>query len=394
MVRFLHTADWQIGKPYANVGDEQKRSRLLQERFAVVQRIAAVAERQAVCFVLVAGDLFDSTTVPIAAVMEVLEAIGAMTVPVLVIPGNHDHGGAGSLWHHEEFRRQQARFAPNLQVLLERVPLELEQAVLLPCPLLRRADNSDPAAWIAALDPASLPAAKPRLVLAHGGTQGFSGRDYDLDDEAPPGANNCIELAQLGEAGVDYVALGDWHGRKEITPWAWYPGTPEPDRFGQGDSTARGQVLVVEVERGKAPRVESVATGRLRWHRLSFHFGDDGDLDRFERLLHDQLEGRVARDLLRLEVSGSLSLAGHERYDRLIEELRHQLLHLRLKGQCDPVPQAAELEALTQRPGDPLIAGVAAQLQRRLDDATASDPTEAALCRAALCQLYQLVSGR
>jgi adenine-specific DNA glycosylase len=42
--------------------------------------------------------------------------------PVLAIPGNHDHGGPGSLWHRAEFERQRQRRAPNLQVLLERRP--------------------------------------------------------------------------------------------------------------------------------------------------------------------------------------------------------------------------------------------------------------------------------
>ncbi len=46
-------------------------------------------------------------------------------------------------------------------------------------------------------------------------------------------------------------------------------------------------------------------TGRIRWHNLQMRFSGDGDLDRFERLLEELLGARVARDLLRLEVSGS-----------------------------------------------------------------------------------------
>jgi hypothetical protein len=95
-------------------------------------------------------------------------------------------------------------------------------------------------------------------------------------------------------------------------------------------------------------------------------------------------------------VSGSLSLAGHRRYDALIDDLRTQLLRLRLKGQCQPAPEAAELQALTERPGDPLIAVVARQLRQRLDQQAAAGAetaaTEAAaITRAALCQLYALV---
>ena len=84
MIRFLHTADWQIGKPYLSVEDDQKRFRLQQERLQVISRIGEIVQRQAASFVLVAGDLFDSPTVPTAAVMEVMEAIGSLEVPVLV----------------------------------------------------------------------------------------------------------------------------------------------------------------------------------------------------------------------------------------------------------------------------------------------------------------------
>ena len=43
MVRFLHSADWQIGKPYARVPDPEKRARLKQVRFEAIARLGAVA---------------------------------------------------------------------------------------------------------------------------------------------------------------------------------------------------------------------------------------------------------------------------------------------------------------------------------------------------------------
>jgi len=393
MVRFLHTADWQIGKPYLSVEDDQKRFRLQQERFQVIGRMQEVVRAQAASFVLVAGDLFDSPTVPNGAVMEVMEAIGRLDVPVLVIPGNHDHGAAGSLWYRSDLRRQQRQWAPNLQVLLERQPLELDQAVLLPCPLLRRSESHDPSDWITALDWAGLSPHKPRIVLAHGGVQGFGGRDYEAQQDGPSAGGNLLDLERLPEAEIDYIALGDWHNLRQVSPRAWYSGTPEPDRFDQGAGNQRGQVLVVEASRGNLPEVHVAPTGRLGWHNLTFHFTRDDDLDRFAVQIETLLEGRVARDLLRLEVSGSLSLAGHRRYDALIGDLKDRLLRLRLKGHCQQAPEADELQALIERPGDPLIAAVAGQLCQRLERQEAPDGEAAAVIRAALCQLYALVEG-
>ena len=59
MTRFIHTADWQIGKPYRQVGGEQKRFKLQQERLNAIGRIRDVARMQGAAFVVVAGDLVD-----------------------------------------------------------------------------------------------------------------------------------------------------------------------------------------------------------------------------------------------------------------------------------------------------------------------------------------------
>ena len=393
-MHLIHTADWQIGKPYGTVADEQKRFRLQQERLAAIGRIRDVVHLQGAQLVLVAGDLFDSPTPAATAVLEVLALIGEMAVPVLVIPGNHDHGAPGTVWHRDDFQRHQRQLAPNLQLLLQREPLLLDQAVLLPCPLLRNQDSRDPSQWLRGLDWASLPTDRPRIVLAHGGVHGFGGRDYEADEEAQSGANNLIDLACLPADQIDYIALGDWHNLKQVSPKAWYSGTPEPDRFDQGEDNQRGQVLLVEVERGGTPQVQPQSTGRLSWHNLRVRFSGDGDLDRFERQLDELTAGRVARDLLRLEVSGSLSLAGHRRYQQLIDDLQNRLLRLRIKGDCEQAPEAAELEQLTARTEDPLIARVAQQLQHRLEQQSDPESEEASRLRTALCELFRLTTTR
>ena len=341
---------------------------------------------------VVAGDLFDSPTPPPTAVLEVLEAIGEMEVPVLVIPGNHDHGALGTVWHREDFQRHQPQMAPNLQLLLEREPVELDQAVLLPCPLLRNQDSTDPTLWLRSLDWSGLDSTKPRVVLAHGGVHGFGGREYGLDDEAQTSSNNLIDLDALPQHEIDFIALGDWHNLKQVSERAWYSGTPEPDRFDQGEGNERGQVLCIDVSRGAAPQVQTIPTGRIRWHNIRFRFNSDEDLDRFERQVEELTAGRVARDLLRAEVSGSLSLAAHRRYDQIVADLDSRLLRLRLKGECQQAPEATELEQLTGRIEDPLIARVAEQLQSRLHKEGDPDSEQAALARTALCELFRFTT--
>ncbi|MEI6360165.1 MAG: DNA repair exonuclease, partial [Synechococcus sp. ELA619] len=125
----------------------------------------------------------------------------------------------------------------------------------------------------------------------------------------------------------------------------------------------------------------------------AMHLATDADLEQLQARIQGCIGGRVNQDLLRLELTGSLSLAAHRRYRALLADLEHQLLDLRLKGGCDHAPQAEELAALTKRPEDPLIARVAQELQARLTSQEGMDGEAAAVSRAALCELFRLATS-
>ena len=146
--RFIHTADWQLGKNFDAVTDADKRARLRSQRFEALKRISVLAKEKDASFVLVAGDLFDSPTTTREVALKALSEIGSIGVPVYAIPGNHDHGGPASLWHQDFFKEQQTRLAPNLRLILSSTPQDAGNAWILPCPLLSRADVSDPTEWI------------------------------------------------------------------------------------------------------------------------------------------------------------------------------------------------------------------------------------------------------
>lgn len=86
-MKLLHTSDWHVGKTIRG------RSRA-EEHSGVLAEIAAIAEREAVGAVLVAGDLFDAAAPQAESERIVYEALLALsaerTRPVVVIAGNHD----------------------------------------------------------------------------------------------------------------------------------------------------------------------------------------------------------------------------------------------------------------------------------------------------------------
>jgi len=379
---FLHTADWQLGKPFASIRDESKRNRIQQERIHAVQRLADLAKDSGASFILVAGDLFDSSQATKATVSAACSAIGSIGVPVLVIPGNHDHGGPGSIWDQEFFKREQQQLAPNLRVLLTPEPVILQDAIIFPAPLLRRHEPGDPTAWIrSALDDPALPPDRPRIALAHGTIQGFGSTQQD--DEGETTVVNWIDLSKLPEA-IDYIALGDWHGTKQVGPKAWYSGTLEIDRFPKGDGNDPGNVLKVTLSSGKAPQVEKISSSRFLWKEMTFRFSDDASLDILAAELDDAIGNRGDEHLLLLSLEGSLGIEASGRLEKLLESWESRLLRLKLGHRVTIAPSDAEIATLTQRAEDPLIARVADQLVAQIE----GDSEDAAIARLALRELH------
>ncbi len=382
-IKFFHTADWQLGKAFASVRDETKRNRLQQERFQCVRNLGALAVENQVSFVLVAGDLFDSSQATKTTVSAACSAIGSIGVPVVVIPGNHDHAGPGSIWNQEFFKREQQQLAPNLKVLVAQQPLILPQAIIFPAPLLRRHEPGDPTTWIrSTVSDSDLPADLPRIVLAHGTIQGF-GAAQD-DDEGDSTVVNWIDLSSLSQESIDYIALGDWHGTKQVGPKAWYSGTPEIDRFPKGDGNDPGNILQVTVERGKLPQLMKIPTKRFTWKELAFRFSDDESLDLFTSRLHELIGRKVDEHLLKLTLEGSLGIEASARLEMMLESWESRLIRLKLDHKVLIAPSEQEIAALTQRAEDPLISTVASQLVKDLN----GDTEDAAIARLALRELH------
>ena len=382
-VTFIHTADWQIGKPFAGIADDTKRILVQQERIKCVERIGLIANQRGASFILVAGDLFDSTSPTKAEVAATCAAIGQIGLPVLAIPGNHDHGGPGGVWEQEFFLSQQERLAPNLRVLLSAAPVELDNAVVFPCPLMRRHEPEDTTAWLRdpSLDLARF-GGKPRIVLAHGSVQGF-GAESD-DDDVGGCLVNQIDLGRLPAGRFDYIALGDWHGLKQVDARTWYCGTPEIDRFPKGDGNRPGHVLAVTATRDGVPVAREIPTGRFKWHDHSVTFAGDGSLDVLDQDISTLLGNRAGEDLLVLHLEGSLGIEASGRLEKILEGLEARLLRLKLADHTTIAPTGEEIAALTQRASDPLISRVASRLVAE----AAGNGDEADTARLALRELH------
>jgi len=305
MVRFVHTADWQLGMRRHFLGPGPQ-DRFSHDRLEAVARIGRLAEEVDADAVLVAGDVFDDNQVDRQTVLRAIEVLrGFPDLPVLLLPGNHDPLDAGSVFRRPEFRKA---CPASVQVLTDATPVHLAEGVELvaaPWPVKRPIRNP-------ALDLLEElePTRGTRILLAHGGVDTVGG-DFDQTGVLP--------LADL-EAAIDdrrlhFVALGDRHSVTEVgtTGRIWYPGAPEPTAYVEQEP---GRALVVEVADGRVS-VQRHRVGRWTFRQQVFDVGSGADVETVLRWL--DAPGDKAHTIAKVALRGTLTLAERARLEDALE---------------------------------------------------------------------------
>lgn len=306
-IRFLHTSDWQMGMKALQAGEKAKELR--SKRYDSVAQVAAVARQESVDFVIIAGDLFEHHDVDESVVRKTVAALDAFApITVFILPGNHDPLIAGGVWDRKSW--QQA--GKHVRLLRERAEVPLENDVTLyPSPLSQKQSNLDPTAWIPKREPSD---DRIRIGVAHGSL-----------DILPGQVNFPIAEDRVREAGLDYLALGDWHGFVERGN-AVYSGTMEQTSFDESDS---GNVAIVEISgAGAKPVVTKKRVGLLKWseHRPEIH--DETDVENLRQSLTSN--GSLDKQMVRVapNIHPDVSEDAMIRLAELREELLDEVFYL------------------------------------------------------------------
>ncbi|KGA00964.1 metallophosphatase [Cobetia amphilecti] len=315
MARFLHTADWQIGRQYARFEAEDAAA-LTEARFTAVERLARLAVEERVDAVLVAGDIFDAQTLADRTLHRTFQALAAFEGPWIMLPGNHDAALAESVWSRAE---RIGAIPNNVRLLLTPEVHLMEEigAAILPAPLTQRQTHQDLSAWF---DSADTPERLLRIGLAHGSVEG------QLPDAID--SPNPIAADRAASARLDYLAMGDWHGLKQIDQRTWYSGTPEQERF---KDNGAGHALLVEIDGpGASPSVEARPIGQHLWHQWRRTLAVASDLDK----LLVELETLPVMSVIDLTLDGQLDLAGQQCLEQALGMAagRHRSLQVNSAG--------------------------------------------------------------
>ncbi len=195
MIKFIHAADFHLDAPFASLSPELGKQRREEQREALKDFAKAC---EGCDMVLLAGDLFDGSTVYLDTVEALKACFASIAVPIYIAPGNHDPYREDSPYAREDW-------GENVHIFTKQ---ELERIELPGCDLYGAAyteGNWEPLKDFQVADKGRL-----NLLLLHTGAQ-----------------YNPITAEQIAQSGLDYLALGHVHAmqiqRQDYTTYA-YPG--------------------------------------------------------------------------------------------------------------------------------------------------------------------------
>jgi DNA repair exonuclease SbcCD nuclease subunit len=381
-MRFLHTADWQLGMTRHFLNGEAQ-PRYSAARRDAVTSLGALAVETGAEFAVVAGDVFEHNQLHPRVVSQSLEAMRAIGIPVYLLPGNHDPLDASSVYTSALFTAER----PANVIVLDRAGVhDVRPGVqIVAAPWRSKVPTTDLVAEV--LDGLTVDRVT-RIVVAHGGVDA-------LDPD--PGKPSLIRLTALQDAlsrgAVHYVALGDKHSRTPVgdTGRVWYSGSPEVTNYDDVESDP-GHVLVVDIAEGEdKPRPVSVDARRVgRWRFVTLRRSVDTSRDVADLDINLDLMPDKDRTVVRLALTGSLTITDRAALDACLDKYARLFASLRLwerHTEIAVVPADGEFADLG-------IGGfAAAAVQELVATARSAGGEEADDAQAALALLLRLVGN-
>ncbi len=272
---FVHAADFHLGSPFTGVARSSPRvaAELRDASLAAFDALVAFTLQREAAFLVIAGDVFDSTEASIRAQLRFargLERLDRAGVQTLIAHGNHDplDGRRGTCRWPESVHTFGASHVECVPVVKDGVRLASVCGISFGAAAVR--ENL---------------ARRFQLRGEPGLSIGVLHCSVGSGDGHEP--YSPCEVSDLAATGYDYWALGHIHQYTQVSkgdPWIIYPGalqgrSPKPSELG-----AKGAV-VVEVEDDRVARVSFEALDVLRFVELNVPIEGVNDI----RELRDEL---------------------------------------------------------------------------------------------------------
>ncbi|EAC9872633.1 exonuclease SbcCD subunit D [Listeria monocytogenes] len=280
-IQFLHMADLHLDSPFIGLSTlpQPLFSAIQESTFQSLERITTVAIKEAVDFVLIAGDIYDSEDQSVRAqarFAKEMKRLEAANIPVFMIHGNHDF---------IEKHKEKLALPSNVHVFSEQVEIMSHKTAAGVSVNIYGFSYNERHIRSSRVGEYKIQGdADFHIALLHGSE--VSGSE-EHDVYAP------FRVQEISKKGFDYWALGHIHKRQLLaeSPSIYYPGNIQGRN--RKESGEKGASIITLSE--ASTTIDFIGTSPIIWEEAVITLPENSEINAFYRETTKLLESYQGR---------------------------------------------------------------------------------------------------
>lgn len=280
-IQFLHMADLHLDSPFIGLSTlpQPLFSAIQESTFQSLERITTVAIKEAVDFVLIAGDIYDSEDQSVRAqarFSKEMKRLEVANIPVFMIHGNHDF-----IEKHKEI----LTLPSNVHVFSEQVEVMSHKTATGVSVNIYGFSYNERHIRSSRVDKYKIQGnADFHIALLHG-SEVSSSEEHDV--YAP------FRVQEISKKGFDYWALGHIHKRQLLaeSPSIYYPGNIQGRN--RKESGEKGASIITLSE--ASTTIDFIGTSPIIWEEAVITLPENSEINAFYRETTKLLESYQGR---------------------------------------------------------------------------------------------------
>ncbi|EAC9533270.1 metallophosphoesterase family protein [Listeria monocytogenes] len=280
-IQFLHMADLHLDSPFIGLSTlpQPLFSAIQESTFQSLERITTVAIKEAVDFVLIAGDIYDSEDQSVRAqarFAKEMKRLEAANIPVFMIHGNHDF---------IEKHKEKLALPSNVHVFSEQVEVMSHKTTTGVSVNIYGFSYNERHIRSSRVGEYKIQGdADFHIALLHG-SEVSSSEEHDV--YAP------FRVQEISKKGFDYWALGHIHKRQLLaeSPSIYYPGNIQGRN--RKESGEKGASIITLSE--ASTTIDFIGTSPIIWEEAVITLPENSEINAFYRETTKLLESYQGR---------------------------------------------------------------------------------------------------
>ncbi|CUL73363.1 exonuclease SbcCD subunit D [Listeria monocytogenes] len=280
-IQFLHMADLHLDSPFIGLSTlpQPLFSAIQESTFQSLERITTVAIKEAVDFVLIAGDIYDSEDQSVRAqarFSKEMKRLEVANIPVFMIHGNHDF---------IEKHKEKLTLPSNVHVFSEQVEVMSHKTATGVSVNIYGFSYNERHIRSSRVDKYKIQGnADFHIALLHG-SEVSSSEEHVV--YAP------FRVQEISKKGFDYWALGHIHKRQLLaeSPSIYYPGNIQGRN--RKESGEKGASIITLSE--ASTTIDFIGTSPIIWEEAVITLPENSEINAFYRETTKLLESYQGR---------------------------------------------------------------------------------------------------